>query len=529
MDLNVTTENTDITPGHIALHTSTVSYITVKSVSTSFQPDYTVAIENSTNAQENITSFFPISTNDSSQENITSFFPISTSDPNVMDYDRLLRSENSYEAKALTPVTIYLVMLMIIGVIGNTIVFYVYKFRFRRSTSRIFILSLAVFDLITCLLGMPFHIMDMLYPYMFVWDAACKVLSFALTFTILVSIFTLNLIAIDRYRKICKPFEKQLSGMGSKALSWLMVVIALISAIPMLFVYGSADVPTRMENVTGKECYTADDYIDSWFPLIYNSFIFLIFIVSVFILVSLYSKVGVTVWKRRKFTESSNGSKRSVSSQSTPSTSVLHLNVISDDIKLGTVKAQFNKDKEEAVVHVIDSNSSVLGPTDSTSPYKPTTTTSGLKKDRVVYKKKLLRIMSEASSGEHDSSTVELGSTLTRSPVPKRHHFTKKQKRTMRITAMLFVITVIFIISFLPYLIISVLDAVDVEFWNDMPIGELVIFNLLMRTYFINNMINPIIYWFLDHKFKEEVARLFKDIRKCKGSKFGRHQKGFDS
>lgn len=71
MDLNVTTENTDITPGHIALHTSTVSYITVKSVSTSFQPDYTVAIENSTNAQENITSFFPISTNDSSQENIT--------------------------------------------------------------------------------------------------------------------------------------------------------------------------------------------------------------------------------------------------------------------------------------------------------------------------------------------------------------------------------------------------------------------------------------------------------------------------
>jgi hypothetical protein len=60
---------------------------------------------------------------------------------------------------------------------------------------------------------------------------------------------------------------------------------------------------------------------------------------------------------------------------------------------------------------------------------------------------------------------------------------------------MLFVITVIFIISFLPYLIISVLDAVDVEFWNDMPIGELVIFNLLMRTYFINNMINPIIYW----------------------------------
>jgi hypothetical protein len=84
---------------------------------------------------------------------------------------------------------------------------------------------------------------------------------------------------------------------------------------------------------------------------------------------------------------------------------------------------------------------------------------------------------------------------------------------------MLFIITVIFVISFLPYLIISILNGMDDHFWNDMSTGELVIINLLMRTYFINNMVNPIVYWFLDKKFKQEVYRFFRDIRKCKWSK----------
>jgi hypothetical protein len=99
-----------------------------------------------------------------------------------------------------TCVLVYLIILMVIGVFGNLLVLYVYKFRFKRSTSRVFILSLAAFDLMTCLFGMPYHILDMVYPYMFVWDEICKAFSFSLTFTILASIFVLDLIAIDRYR-----------------------------------------------------------------------------------------------------------------------------------------------------------------------------------------------------------------------------------------------------------------------------------------------------------------------------------------
>lgn len=504
--------------------TNTIIFTTAKSVLRSLGD-----IFRETTMQKSTTdNIVPIVTSDNTtarQQNSTDV--IRTSNIDGENINRLLKIENTFEAEALTPITIYLILLMITGVVGNTIVLYIYKFMFKRSTSRIFILSLATFDLITCLLGMPYHILDMIYPYLFVWDTVCRVLSFALTFTILASIFILDLIAIDRYRKICRPFEKQLSGMGSKIMSWVTVLIAIISAIPMLLIYGAADVPTaRNPNITGKECYVSDDYIESYFPLVYDALTFLIFIVSAFILVGFYSKVGVTIWKRRKFNEwaKSNESKRSASSQSTPNTSVIQLNVITDEAKHGSpMLAHFGKNKEGGNVQIFDSNSSVTAPKDSPLPFR--STTSNPKKERM--NRRVMRLMSEPSSTEHDSSTMDHGSTRSHK-ASHRHHVTKKEKRTLRITGMLFVITLIFIISFLPYLCIQIVNGLNEGFWDEMSISEIILFNLLMRTYFINNMINPIIYWFLDHKFKEEVIRLFNDMRNCKApTRFG--QKSFHS
>jgi hypothetical protein len=147
-----------------------------------------------------MTTTVPSSLMTSVMDNATITFVVSTLDTEMedkehnssVDYDALLQMENSFEAKVLTPVTVYLIIMMVIGVFGNLLVLYVYKFRFKRSTSRVFILSLAAFDLMTCLLGMPYHILDMVYPYMFVWDEICKAFSFSLTFTILASIFVVS-------------------------------------------------------------------------------------------------------------------------------------------------------------------------------------------------------------------------------------------------------------------------------------------------------------------------------------------------
>lgn len=482
-------------------------------------------ITTSSDVRMNFTATLGLQTTNSKEAETTVYMHVDFGQINIsvsetIDYDALLELENSIEAKALIPVTIYLIILMITGVIGNSIVVYIYKFRFKRSTSRIFILSLAAFDLVTCLLGMPYHIIDMVYPYKFVWNSLCKVLSFALTFTILASTFILNLIAIDRHRKICMPFKKQISGKASMILSWVTVFFGIVCACPNLLVYGSADVQI-VGNLTGKECYISDDYIDSDVPLIYSTFTMLIFFVSVIILIVLYSRVGYSVWKRRNFSDWSRNNDSKRSTTSTPSTSVLQLNAITDEAKHGSATlALFKKDDEDGVVQVFESNSNPCTPSNDTpnnspSPYRPTTTGIKQKIDKKKLNKKLFRLMSEVSSGgEYESSASEKGST--RSHGHQKHKTLKKQKRTLRITVMLFIITLIFILSFFPYLTIQIYNEVNETFWNELTLSESVFMQFLMRTYFVNSMVNPIVYWCLDHKFKEEVSRLFHGAKNCK-------------
>lgn len=409
---------------------------------------------------------------------------------------------NKYEATTLIPVTAYLVILMIIGVIGNILVLYVYKFRFRRSTSRVFILSLAAFDLITCLFGMPYHILDTRFPYTFVWTEVCKGLSFALTFTILGSIFVLDLIAIDRFRKICTPFNKQLSATKTKIICWLTVLISGILAVPILFLYGAADIDTRISNVTGKECYISDEFVDTSFPVIFDAFHICVFAISVLLMAGLYIKVGIVIRNRKKFHENISGSERVPSEQEIPLGSFKNIPV--NDITLESMKQKDSVVRQKSNTSIIKNNS-----INSSSPFNSPRISRKDKKSK--FKKAVKRVMSDVSSSENDSvGTLERGHCQT-----SRYAF-KKQRRTIRITGMLFIITLIFVISFLPYLIIEVMSNNEENFWKDMESWEIVIYNLLMRTYFINNMINPVVYWCLDKKFKEEVTRVFSSLVHCR-------------
>ncbi|XP_052096897.1 cholecystokinin receptor type A-like [Mytilus californianus] len=436
----------------------------------------------------------------------------------IENYEEILLAENRYEAKALTPVTVYLVMLMIIGILGNTMVLYVYKFRFRRSTSRVFILSLAAFDLITCLFGMPYHILDLAYPYTFTWDEVCKSLSFALTFTILGSIYVLDLIAIDRYRKICKPLEKQLSAMGTKIICWVTAFVAAISASPMIFLYGVADVDTRTPNITGKECYISKDFAFTEFPLIYDGFFILVFLLSILIVSILYINVGIAVRKRKKVhepnlngsglgTDTPLGSRRTVTGEDTLST------------PLGSLREKDGNFRPHMHGHSpIIKQKSKFSNLSYNSPRIPRKINKETKKEK-SFRQKLKRAMSDVSSGEYDSTsgtgTLDRGQGQLKI-IDQSKMASRKQRRTFRITTMLFIITLIFVISFLPYLIIEVISNTDEKYWNTMETWELVISSLLYRTYFINNMVNPIVYWCLDSKFKNEVVKIFTRCKTCK-------------
>ena len=111
-------------------------------------------------------------------------------------------------------------------------------------------------------------------------------------FTSLGSIFTLLFIAIDRYRKVCLPFKRQLHMRHMK--SFVVPIIlggALFFAWPSLLVYGLRSAETGYPGLTGRDCSASEALRGTLVPLIYNSVLFGGFIVIVAALACLYCKV----------------------------------------------------------------------------------------------------------------------------------------------------------------------------------------------------------------------------------------------
>lgn len=80
-----------------------------------------------------------------------------------LDTNALLVKLNNKAALLFLPVTLFMAFLMVIGIVGNVIVFIVYLKRQRKSTPDLYIFNLAILDLLTCTFGIPMEITDLIY------------------------------------------------------------------------------------------------------------------------------------------------------------------------------------------------------------------------------------------------------------------------------------------------------------------------------------------------------------------------------
>ncbi|KAH3709554.1 hypothetical protein DPMN_069018 [Dreissena polymorpha] len=90
-----------------------------------------------------------------------------------------------------------------------------------------------------------------------------------------------------------------------------------------------------------------------------------------------------------------------------------------------------------------------------------------------------------------------------------------KEKHKRKITRMMLTITIVFIVTYLPFMVLSVVTTLVYDFWDGLPGYEEVLYDSILRLYLLNNIANPIIYSFMDVKFIREVASMFKGIFRC--------------
>ncbi|XP_059401047.1 C3a anaphylatoxin chemotactic receptor-like [Carassius carassius] len=139
-----------------------------------------------------------------------------------------------YPMRVISLVFFYLTLIL--GVPGNAFVVYVAGLKMKRTVNTIGFLSLAIADLLCCLLTLYYVIgskFDDYWPY---GSTTCKIFHFVLHITMFASVFTLNLISLDRFTLVITPvwaqnhrslFMARLSCAGA----W---ILALIISLPFM-------------------------------------------------------------------------------------------------------------------------------------------------------------------------------------------------------------------------------------------------------------------------------------------------------
>ncbi|XP_055896121.1 prostaglandin E2 receptor EP4 subtype-like isoform X1 [Biomphalaria glabrata] len=214
-----------------------------------------------------------------------------------MDSDEYLHELNLTFTALILPAIIVLAVFMVIGIIGNGLVLYVYCRRMKTGTITRYIQGLAIFDLLSCSLAIPGEIIDMTNNYTFGSNPLCQIVRTVNLFCTMVSGSILIVVAIDRYKRICYPLGKQISPKSALYIMTVCSALAIVLALPTAVIFGAMTVPTNISYIKGSDCSVSDNFKNTTIPLLYNGLQMFLFLVGAIILIVLYSIVARRIFQ----------------------------------------------------------------------------------------------------------------------------------------------------------------------------------------------------------------------------------------
>ena len=241
----------------------------------------------------------------------TEFFQTKTLNGQVFK-DDFLHKVNSNQFRIFIPSFSFVCFLIVIGLPGNVMAILVYATQLKKGVARYFILTLAVSDLITCSCVAPLELWIMTHFWTFDYQGLCKIFRFVAYGVNNISSLILLAIAFERYRLICSPWKQKFTAKCSKVVCGLAVFLAVLTSIPMIFIYGTFTLPLlsrsnisssvsqnhsqELANTTyatyGKTCMVDDRMADSLFPF-YTNTVYIAATVIVFcVLIYLYGCIA---------------------------------------------------------------------------------------------------------------------------------------------------------------------------------------------------------------------------------------------
>jgi cell division protein FtsL len=427
---------------------------------------------------------------------------------------------NSEEALNRLPVIIFISVLILLGIMGNVHVIYIYYRFFTTSTYRIFVLSLAVIDMVSCVISMPFEISDELNPYIFQDEIACKVFRFV-NFTLAITTgLMLVVIASERYRRICRPQGKQLNEKESLYALIGVVACAFGATLPVLYIYGKKSIQIPGFDMIGTECTWGDHLNGSIIGYIFYGSTLLIVIACMVALIVLYGIVGKYLW--RHTTKMSKNIREKYKLKEPIKLEVIEEETLEDvylardsfRLKISSENGVSPK-TDDIIIETHNGNTTKISTSEQTNVAVTTN-----KSPSHPSKKSLLTLKRKREKNIHVCNMKGLQKAfrnITGREAGSNPLISKAEKsisdREKRITKVLFTITLLFIVSFLPYIVILVLYSVDESYERNMSNTQHVVYLIGLRLYLLNNVANPFLYSSFDSKFRKHLTDMYSILR----------------
>ncbi|XP_070203771.1 orexin receptor type 2-like [Littorina saxatilis] len=230
-----------------------------------------------------------------------------------------LHLRNMELVSALTPALTFLCVLLVLGLVGNTVVLVVYYRRFKASVPRVYILAMAVCDFLTNVLAIPLQIVEIRFNVTFYATWGCKVIRSGSTALILFTAVILVAVAVDRQKVICTDRPATLDSVrGAYRAVVIAVVVAVLGAWPYAVLAGDHVITFPDSNITGVTCTIADTYRHTAFPTTYIGVLALSYCVSVMIMVVSYARIARHLWQHRETTTTLNRRSKCAVANSSP-------------------------------------------------------------------------------------------------------------------------------------------------------------------------------------------------------------------
>ena len=373
------------------------------------------------------------------------------------------------------PVTVFVGIEAVFGFCGNLLILYVFLFHYHKCNFKYFVLCLSFIDTTSTLTTLPGEMVTQTFWYVYPVPLVCKIKSFFNMFTVCGCAFGLLVIAIDRYRKVCRPLAWQIKPKVAMILIFVQLTISFIIAIPVPFFWGTHSFQKEYQgrNIMVTVCEIDAKFKQTDYPLKYSIVTETTLAIVMFILFILY------IFVVRKLLQMKPGDKTKGNSQNQRSSGATFSGrAISDDDNSGQGQSVELQDTADSTV----SRSADEIETDmKTNP----------------------EMSSEVKSAPKMYSTLSA----------KRAASTRASRRTKirRKTLIMFILTAAFIFTTVLYL--TLLSFIAKGVLESLTSAQKSVYFFFFRLYFINHVINPILYGILDPKFRRVLKQTFHSCK----------------